>query len=90
MEITVMDILAARDARVAVQKRLLEHFGKPLICFTMNIAGPVKYSEEILRGYQLGKRLLLARITPVQFEEILSPTGCEGFFVVDLDATSLK
>lgn len=90
MEISVMDILAARDARAATQKRLLKTFGKPLICFTMNIAGPVKYSEEILRGYQLGKRLLLARITPVHFEEILSPTGCEGFFVVDADATSLK
>ena len=47
MEISVMDMLAARDKRAATQKRLLEAFGKPLVCFTMNIAGPVKYSESI-------------------------------------------
>lgn len=90
MNVSVMDILSARDRRAATQKRLLDTFGKPLICFTMNIAGPVKYSEEILRGYQLGKKLLQARVTAVHFEESLSPTGCEGFFVVDTDATALK
>ncbi len=90
MEISVMDILAARDERAATQKRLLERFGKPLICFTMNIAGPVKYSPAILRGYELGKQLLNARIRPLHFQEHISPTGCEGFFVVDMAATELK
>lgn len=90
MEVSVMDMLAARDQRAATQKRLLEQFGKPLVCFTMNIAGPVKYSQPILRGYALGKRLLRARITPVHFEESLCPTGCEGFFVADLDPRELK
>ena len=90
MNVSVTDILAARDQRAAAQKRLLKAFGKPLICFTMNIAGPVKYSEAILRGYQLGKRLLSARVQALHFEESLSPTGCEGFFVVDADAVTLK
>ena len=90
MEISVMDILAARDRRAATQKRLLEQYGKPLICFTMNIAGPVKYSRWIEQGYQLGKRLLNARITALHFEESISPTGCEGFFVADLPAEELK
>ena len=91
MEISVMEILAARDKRVATQKRLLEQFGKPLICFTMNIAGPVKYSPAIVRGFQLGKRLLdavLARI--LHFEESVSETGCEAFYVTDIGAEELK
>ena len=91
MEITVMDILAARDTRAATQKRLLERFGKPLICFTMNIAGPVKYSQRIETGYTLGKQLLQARLSAiVHFEESISATGCEGFFVVDAQAAVLK
>ena len=90
MEVTVMDILAARDMRAAVQKRLLEQFSKPLVCFTMNIAGPVKFSPAIVQAYELGKRLLMRRIHPVHFEESLTFTGCEGFFVADMDAQELK
>ena len=90
MEVSVMDILAARDQRAATQKRLLERFGKPLICFTMNIAGPVKYSPTIMEGYQFGKRLLETRIRPVHFTETIANTGCEAFYVVDLPAAELK
>lgn len=91
MEVSVMQILAARDQRAATQKRLLKAFGKPLICFTMNIAGPVKYSEAIQAGYGLGKRLLQARFpSPLHFEESISATGCEGFFVVDTPAKEAK
>lgn len=91
MEISVMEILAARDKRAATQKRLLETFGKSLICFTMNIAGPVKYSPAILRGFQLGKRLLETQLTNIlHFEESISPTGCEGFYVADASARELK
>jgi len=91
MEVSVMDILAARDQRAATQKRLLDKYGKPLICFTMNIAGPVKHSSEIEKGYTLGKRLLACRLTSViHFEEHISPTGCEGFYVVAGSAQELK
>ena len=90
MEISIVDILAARDKRAATQKRLLEAFGKPLICFTMNIAGPVKYSPQIEKAYGLGKELLLARLAPVHMEESISATGCEGFFVAELPAEELK
>ena len=91
MEISVVQILAARDKRAATQKRLLEAFGKRLVCFTMNIAGPVKYSPVILRGFQLGKQLLETALGPVlHFEESLCPTGCEAFYVVDTPAKELK
>lgn len=91
MEISVMEILAARDKRAATQKRLLEQFGKPLICFTMNIAGPVKYSAEIEAGFRLGKRLVETNLTSVlHFEESISETGCEAFYAVDQGAELLK
>jgi phosphoribosyl-dephospho-CoA transferase len=57
----------------------------------MNIAGPVKYSQRIETGYTLGKQLLQARLSAiVHFEESISATGCEGFFVVDAQAAVLK
>ena len=58
MEVTVMDMLQARDRRAARQQALLSQFGGTLVCFTMNIAGPVKRSPLIEGGFDLGRRLL--------------------------------
>lgn len=95
MEISLEQMLAARDARVQQQRRLLEHYGKSLICFTMNIAGPVKNSQRITWGFLYGKKLLNAQLSgeklPVlHFEEQLADTGCVGFWVVDAPAKTLK
>ena len=58
MEVSLMEMLLAREARANRQRRLLAQYGKPLISFTMNIAGPVKNNSQIAQGYALGKRLL--------------------------------
>ena len=63
MEVSLMDILNARDARAQRQRELLARFGKPLICFTMNIAGPEKVNPLILEGFTLGRELLNAQLT---------------------------
>ena len=42
MEVTLYDILNARETRVLRQQSLLTEHRLPLLCFTMNIAGPVK------------------------------------------------
>ena len=44
-EITLQEVLCARDLRAASQRRLLAAYGLPLLGFTMNIAGPVKRSR---------------------------------------------
>ena len=44
-EITLQEVLCARDLRAASQRRLLAAYGLPLLGFTMNIAGPVKRSQ---------------------------------------------
>ena len=93
MEVTLQDILLARENRVAKQKALLNQFEKPLICFTMNIAGPVKYNDDILWGFRLGKQWLdiqLADLSVLHYEEHILPTGCEGYYAVDASPDVLK
>ena len=89
----MQEILAARENRVAKQQELLTCFGKPIICFTMNIAGPEKYSNDILWGFRLGNQWLkaqLADLSILHYEGQILPTGCEGYYVVDAQAELLK
>ena len=37
-EVTLQEVLDAREARAASQRRLLEKFGRPLVGLNMNIA----------------------------------------------------
>ena len=53
-EVTLLEILEARERRVARQQELLGRYGGPLISFTMNIAGPVKDSPLIRRAFGMG------------------------------------
>ena len=45
--VTLEEMLAARERRVLRQQELTARYGLPMICFTMNIAGPVKNSPLI-------------------------------------------
>lgn len=93
MEATLPQILAARERRAQRQIQLLQQYGKPLICFTMNIAGPEKYSDLIALGFRMGCRRLenALRGIPVlhSFREE-AVTGCEGYYVCDADPRELK
>lgn len=93
MEVTLQQILEAREKRALRQKELLSQFQKPLICFTMNIAGPEKNNPLITEGFRLGQQLLsaqLAGLSVVHREECYSDTGCEGFYVVNAHPLHLK
>lgn len=94
-QVTLPDMLFARERRAARQKELLAAYPMPLVCFTMNIAGPVKNSALIRRGFGLGKRYLRERmdamkIRPVHFEEIDAHTGNEACYLIDLPPLALK
>lgn len=84
------EILAAREARAQKQMQLLQQYHMPLVCFTMNIAGPVKNSDLITKGFRLGQKLLNDRFVPEYEEERIAPTGCEYFYVVDGDPKTIK
>ena len=95
MEVSLREMLDARERRVRRQRQLLGQYKMPLICFTMNIAGPVKNSPLIRRGFDMGKRLLrqqlmVSKIKVLHFEETRENTGCEAFFVLDCDAHAAK
>ena len=88
---SLQDILVAREQRVAKQKELLSGYNRPLVSFTMNIAGPVKTSALIERGFQEGVKQLEALGSAILSQEVLCKnTGCEGYFSVDMDAKALK
>ena len=93
--IELSQMLAARERRAQRQQELLEQYRLPLVSFTMNIAGPVKNSPSIRRGFRLGRELLRGQLlrvgAPLIFEEeIDEATGCEGLYVVQLSGAALK
>lgn len=90
MEVSLQEILDAREARVRRQEALLSRYEGVLICFTMNIAGPVKHSPLIEAGFRLGQKLLSSCLTPVYTEEIIAPTSCEYYCIVAGDPEAIK
>ena len=94
-EATLHEILDNREQRVLRQQALLHIHSGTLICFTMNIPGPIKYDPWIQAGFDLGKRQLLdvlaaAKIPLLHQETVYAVTGCEGFFVVGAPAQQIK
>ena len=93
--VTLEQMLEARERRVRRQHTLLEQYALPLVSFSMNIAGPVKNSPLIRRGFSLGQRMLLDELslsghTPVVSETTDDVTGCEGLYAVDMKPEALK
>lgn len=89
-------MLAARDERAARQREWLGgQTGCCLVSATMNIAGPVKNSPLIERGFRLGMlyvedtlKNLRAPVLRKQLRK--AATGCEALFLVRGDAAALK
>lgn len=93
MEASLRQILDAREARAQRQQQLLEKFQKPLLCFTMNIPGPVKYDRDTAIGFFVGNRLLcdaLAGQKVLHMEQHRKITGAESYYVVDMPPEDLK
>ena len=93
MEVTLMQMLEAREQRAARQVALSRKYGKALVSFSMNIPGPVKTSPLIRRGFQEGLRVLeqqLPKETVLAKEVKEAVTGCEAILVVDLEPLAVK
>ncbi len=92
-EVTLFQMLEARERRAENQRLLLEAYRCPLICFTMNIPGPVKNSALIRRAFDWGCRGLEASLEGYRllhreyWDEV---TGCEAFYAIDAPAEELK
>ena len=87
-------MLEAREKRVAKQEELLKSCSC-LVCFTMNIAGPYKFSDCIMRAYAEGVakiyRLLEQNgVVPVKAEQVIEKTGVEGYISLNEDPLKIK
>ena len=95
MEVSLLEMLEARERRAARQQALLAKYDRTMVCFTMNIAGPIKNSPLIRQGYALGKKLLRQQlrasgIEVSYFEEIQEKTGNEAIFLLDAAPLAVK
>lgn len=93
MEVSLKDILNAREARARKQQILLAEHRVPLLCFTMNIAGPVKTTPLIERGFRAGLTALDRQLPQglILYRDIqVLPTGCEAMYAVSMPAEQLK
>ena len=91
-KITLEQMLLARDRRASRQAALLSRYGRPVISFTMNIAGPVKDSPLIRYAFRSSLRQLEALpCAQLCREVIFEPTGPEALLVYETqDARLLK
>lgn len=91
LEITLDEMLCARERRAEKQRRLTNEFGLPQLCFTMNIAGEVKDSPLIRLAFDDGMRSIAALPFAHRCERReMHITGPEAYFVFDGDAEQIK
>ena len=91
VEVSLEQVLLARENRAGRQQRLLAQYGLPLVSFTMNIAGPVKDTPLSRFAFQAGVAALTKRLGgPVSCCLTEAVTGCEALLVYDRPAQVLK
>jgi len=89
--ISLQQVLDARDHRHEIQQQLLSEFRRPLLSFTMNIAGEVKNSPLIKLAFDHGLQSITDLLgTPHKMELLQKPTGCEAFLVYGESAKKVK
>ena len=91
-EVTLQQVLDARERRVERQRRLLACFNKPLLVLNMNIAGPIKRSGLIDFAFYQGVKAIKARLGDrVVCTELTDEiTGPEYVWVCDMSGEELK
>lgn len=93
--VSLDEVLEARDERAQMQHILLSKYGKTMISFTLNIAGPVKVFPLAVKTFREGRKLILRQLSrhgvPVLFDEAVTPkTGYENYFIVKAEPRSVK
>lgn len=94
-EVTLLEMLEAREARASRQREILDSLGCPVVSFTMNIPGPVKNGPTIRRAFREGllrldAALETAGLSTLSREEIDRPTGCEALWAVRGSGRQIK
>ena len=88
-------MLAWRETRSLLQKKIIESYNLPLLSFTLNIPGPVKTNKELLQLFQLGLSSIKHELQNINIdiekqEERHADTGDECFLALRGDAILIK
>ena len=88
--VSLGEMLEARDRRVSRQNELICGYNRPLICFTMNIAGEIKHNGTIDAAFFVGCREIEKRVDVLYTECSIEKTGCTAYFVCEGEAAEIK
>lgn len=93
--VTLPQMLARREARVATQHALRERWACPVVSLTLVTPGPIKDSVDARVVFAEGLRAIAATFDMLgarvlACEQVLAITGPEAIFAVDADAQALK
>lgn len=94
-DVSLLEMLNARELRCQLQQHLLQKYKKTLICLTLNIPGPVKILPGVPDAYAAGclriEESLKKNLVPiVHLETIKEKTGYEAFYSVDASPEFIK
>lgn len=93
-EVSLSDILLAREERAGLQSDIIKRFDCPIISYTLNIAGPRKNSSLISRAFTLGIEELDSSIDSekIIFKHIdaVQSTGPLAIYAINDDPEKLK
>lgn len=94
-DVSLLEMLNAREIRCQLQQHFLHKYKKPLICLTLNIPGPVKLLPGVPDAYTVGCRYieesLKGHFIPILSSKIIKEkTGYEAFYSVDAAPEFIK
>lgn len=94
-DVSLLEMMNAREMRCRLQQQLLHLYKEPLICLTLNIPGPVKVLPGIREAFETActriEALLKERLVLIDhLETIKEKTGYEAFYSIDASAEFVK
>ncbi len=94
-EVTVPEMMEARDHRVSAQRELIDEFKNPVVCFMLNIPGPYKVGEDFERAFKFGVGSINGILEKYGFKknaekEEAFVTGYVYYASVNADAIDIK
>lgn len=89
-EITLQDILAAKEIRHNRQKEIRQIYQKPLVSITINMPGAVKDTPIIRRLREYAVKEIQRNFNSVMVEQVNNIIGPEAFIVLDAEGWLIK
>jgi len=90
-EVSLEEVLFARERRAGLQKALLEKYGCAVLSFTLNLPGPSKRSPRSDKAFFYVKERIEALKLPILEElHLQEKSGLESLYAVQMPSAELK